>query len=73
MVFIPLVFCLLLNYISCSSDMSKGGLKPVGLAEKQPFYSFLPPAEAKSGKETAISMNKCNGEVGERLDLDLKL
>lgn len=51
----------------------QGGLKPVGLAEKQPFYSFLPPAEAKSGKETAISMNKCNGEVGERLDLDLKL
>lgn len=53
--------------------MSKGGLKPVGLAEKQPFYSFLPPAETKSGTETAISKTKCNGEVGEILDLDLKL
>lgn len=55
-------------------DMSKGGTKAVGLAEKQPFYSFLPAAEAKTGQETATSVNKFKGgEVGERVDLDLKL
>ncbi|XP_022139687.1 uncharacterized protein LOC111010534 isoform X2 [Momordica charantia] len=52
----------------------QGGTKPVGLAEKQPFYSFLPAAEAKTGQETATSVNKFKGgEVGERVDLDLKL
>ncbi|XP_038897651.1 uncharacterized protein LOC120085628 isoform X1 [Benincasa hispida] len=71
----PPTYPLLQNLMDSDSELHpfQGGLKPVGLAKKQPFYSFLPPAEVKTGKETAISMNKCNGEVGERLDLDLKL
>ncbi|TYK27929.1 Actin cytoskeleton-regulatory complex protein pan1, putative isoform 1 [Cucumis melo var. makuwa] len=71
----PPTYPLLQNLRDSNSEPypSQGGLKPVGLAEKQPFYSFLPPAETKSGTETAISKTKCNGEVGEILDLDLKL
>ncbi|KGN55086.1 uncharacterized protein LOC101205113 [Cucumis sativus] len=71
----PPTYPLLQNLRNSNSEphSSQGGLKPVRLAEKQPFYSFLPPAETKTGKETAISKTKCNGEVGEILDLDLKL
>lgn len=71
MVYIPLVLSFAKFQLLF---MSKGGKRPARQTEKRRFYSFLPPAaELKFTKETAISTNKCNGEAGERVDLDLKL
>jgi hypothetical protein len=39
---------------------------------QRPFYSFLPPAPPQIGQATT-STNNCTGEVGESIDLDLKL
>jgi hypothetical protein len=39
---------------------------------QQPFYSFFPPAQGQIGQATA-TINNCNGEVGESIDLNLKL
>ncbi|XP_040987375.1 uncharacterized protein LOC121235167 isoform X1 [Juglans microcarpa x Juglans regia] len=50
-------------------------IKPAGsslLNQQPPFYYFLPPAKEQIGKATT-TMNNCNGGVGERIDLNLKL
>ncbi|KAL7218335.1 hypothetical protein ACSBR2_011578 [Camellia fascicularis] len=39
---------------------------------KQPLYSFFPPAKARIDQATT-TVNGCNGEVREKLGLDLKL
>ncbi|KAK9269039.1 hypothetical protein L1049_000807 [Liquidambar formosana] len=48
---------------------------PSGLIQPQPFYSFfLPAARAQTGQATTTStINNGNGEVGESVDLNLKL
>ena len=54
--------------------MSKGGGRRGRSTGKQPFYSFLPPAEARTRRENEMAVNnKFKGEAGERVDLDLKL
>ncbi|CAL5393531.1 unnamed protein product [Camellia sinensis] len=40
--------------------------------QKQPLYSFFPPAKAWIDQATT-TVSGCNGEVGEKLDLHLKL
>uniref|UniRef100_A0A5B6YQQ8 Uncharacterized protein n=1 Tax=Davidia involucrata TaxID=16924 RepID=A0A5B6YQQ8_DAVIN len=45
---------------------------PNGLIQQQPFYSFFPSAKAQIGQAATIISN-CSGEVGESVDLTLKL
>nr|XP_023914206.1 uncharacterized protein LOC112025754 isoform X1 [Quercus suber] len=42
------------------------------LNQQQPFYSFFPPTKVQIDRATT-TMNNCNGEVGESVDLNLKL
>ncbi|GMY31969.1 SPEAR2 [Fagus crenata] len=42
------------------------------LNQQQPFYSFFPPAKVQIDQATT-TMNNCNNEVGESVDLNLKL
>jgi hypothetical protein len=45
---------------------------PSGSTAQQAFYTFIPPAKAKIVRPAA-TINNCNGEVGESVDLNLKL
>ncbi|BBH01699.1 sodium/calcium exchanger family protein / calcium-binding EF hand family protein [Prunus dulcis] len=40
---------------------------------QQAFYSFFPPAKAQIGRAATTINNNCNGELGESVDLNLKL
>ncbi|XP_062015958.1 actin-binding protein wsp1-like [Rosa rugosa] len=45
---------------------------PSGSTPQQAFYTFIPPAKSQIVKPAA-TINNCNGEVGETVDLNLKL
>ncbi|XAR56493.1 hypothetical protein NMG60_11037009 [Bertholletia excelsa] len=45
---------------------------PRGLTQKMPFYSFLPLGKTRIS-QGPNNLGSCGGEVGENLDLDLKL
>ncbi|KAM0997938.1 hypothetical protein ACFX2C_007768 [Malus domestica] len=40
---------------------------------QQAFYSFFPPAKSQNGRAATTLNNNCNGEVGESVDLKLRL
>ncbi|XP_022941284.1 uncharacterized protein LOC111446628 isoform X2 [Cucurbita moschata] len=72
----PPTYPLLQNHMHSDSEphpFQGGGIRGRSTG-KQPFYSFLPPAEARTRRENEMAVNnKFKGEAGERVDLDLKL
>jgi len=64
-----LLFAINLLKGSIQDPIVQAGLSQ--LNQQQPFYSFFPPAKVQI--DQATTMNNCNGEVGESVDLNLKL
>lgn len=70
-----LCFLFLFSLLKGSVNEPKKKLQagPSGSSEQSPpFYSFFPPAKLQIG-QAETTMHNCNGEVGENVDLNLKL